>query len=170
MEAHILELLDKNFSCLNHTQKGKKVRGNPMDKEWMETRRRMSQKIENIGKEMEIIKRNQTEIRLNPSQNPCWNLIPKGRWNFWGTGGPSWIGLHACSVSHVWILFDPMDCSPPCSSVHGIFQARILRWVAISSSRGSSWPRYQTRISCIGRQVLYNWTTREAPRIGLVPV
>ena len=35
-------------------------------------------------------------------------------------------------------LCDPMDCSPPSSSVHGIFQARILEWVAISSSRGSS--------------------------------
>ena len=39
---------------------------------------------------------------------------------------------------------DPMDCSPPGSSVHGIFQARILEWVAISFSRGSSWPRDQT--------------------------
>ena len=38
-------------------------------------------------------------------------------------------------------LWDPMDCSPPVSSVHGIFQARILEWVAIFYSRGSSWPR-----------------------------
>ena len=38
-------------------------------------------------------------------------------------------------------LCNPMDCSPPGSSVHGIFQARILEWVAISSSRGSSQPR-----------------------------
>ena len=36
---------------------------------------------------------------------------------------------------------DPMDCSPPVSSIHGIFQARILEWVAISFSRGSSQPR-----------------------------
>ena len=43
----------------------------------------------------------------------------------------------------------PMGCSPPVSSLHGIFQARILEWVAISSSRGSSWPRDQTRVSCI---------------------
>ena len=35
-------------------------------------------------------------------------------------------------------LCDPVDCSPPCSSVHGIFQARVLEWVAISFSRGSS--------------------------------
>ena len=43
----------------------------------------------------------------------------------------------------------PMDCSPPGSSVHGISQARILEWVAISSSRGSSWPRDQTHDSCV---------------------
>ena len=55
-------------------------------------------------------------------------------------------------------LFDPTDCSPPDSSVHGTFQARILEWVAISYSRRSSWPRYWTFIpciSCIGRQILY---------------
>ena len=46
-------------------------------------------------------------------------------------------------------LWDPMDCSPPGSSVHGILQARILEWVAISSSRGSSRPRDWTLISCI---------------------
>ena len=44
-------------------------------------------------------------------------------------------------------LCDPMDCSLPDSSVHGISQARILEWVAISSSRGSSQPRDQTHIS-----------------------
>ena len=44
-------------------------------------------------------------------------------------------------------LCDPMDCSPPGSSVYGIFQARILEWVAISFCRGSSQPRDQTRIS-----------------------
>ena len=46
-------------------------------------------------------------------------------------------------------LCDPMDCSPPDSSVLGIFQARILEWVAISFSRGSSWPRNRTCISCV---------------------
>ena len=45
-------------------------------------------------------------------------------------------------------LCDPMDYSPPGSSVHGIFQARILEWVAISSSRESSWCRDQTCVSC----------------------
>ena len=49
---------------------------------------------------------------------------------------------------------DSMDCSPTGTSVHGIFQARILEWVAISSSRESSQPRYLTQVSfafCIGR-------------------
>ena len=46
-------------------------------------------------------------------------------------------------------LCDAVDCSPPGSSVREIFQARILEWVVISSSRRSSWPRDQTHISCI---------------------
>ena len=46
-------------------------------------------------------------------------------------------------------LSDPMDCSPPGSSVHGILQARTLGWVAVTSFRGSSWPRDRTRVSCI---------------------
>ena len=53
-------------------------------------------------------------------------------------------------------LCDPMDCSPAGSSVHGILQARILEWVAISFSRESSWPRNQTQVSCIaGRWYAY---------------
>ena len=59
-------------------------------------------------------------------------------------------------------LCDPMDCSPPGSSVHGIFQARTLERVAISSSRGSSRPRDRALVSCIGRRVLYHWATWEA--------
>ena len=52
-------------------------------------------------------------------------------------------------VTQLCLTCDPMDCSPPGSSVHGIFQARILEWVAISFSRGSSRPRNWTRVSCI---------------------
>ena len=53
---------------------------------------------------------------------------------------------------------DPLDCRPPSSSVQGISQARILEWVVISFSRGSSPPRDQTCISCVSRiggQILY---------------
>ena len=55
-----------------------------------------------------------------------------------------------------------MDCSPPGSSVHGILQARILEWVAISFSRESSWPRDQTKVSRIRGRRFNLWATREA--------
>ena len=59
---------------------------------------------------------------------------------------------------------DPMDVSnlPQGSSIHGIFQARILEWVAIFFSGESSWPRDQTHISCVScidRWILYHWAT-----------
>ena len=57
-------------------------------------------------------------------------------------------------------LCDPMDCSSPGSSVHGILQARILEWVATSFSRGSSWPRDQTWVSCIIGRFFVVWATR----------
>ena len=55
-----------------------------------------------------------------------------------------------------------MDGSPPGSSVHVIFQARILEWIAMSFSRGSSWPRVQTQISCIAGRLFTVWATKEA--------
>ena len=60
---------------------------------------------------------------------------------------------------------DPMDCSPPGSSVHGIFQARILEWVVIPFSRGSSWPRDGTRFSSIAGGFFTVWATREAQQV-----
>ena len=56
--------------------------------------------------------------------------------------------MNAKSLQSCLTLCDPMDCSPSGSSVHGILQARILEWVAISYSRGSSWPRDWTQVSC----------------------
>ena len=73
-------------------------------------------------------------------------------------------GLHACMLRDKSLLqlcltlCDPMDCSPPGSSVHGILQARILEWLVMPSSRGSPRPRDGTHIpyiSCIGRRILY---------------
>ena len=61
------------------------------------------------------------------------------------TFGYIWVVLLSC----VWLFGDPMDYSLQDSSVHGILQARILEWVAISSSRESSWPRDQTHVSCL---------------------
>ena len=57
-----------------------------------------------------------------------------------------------------------MDCSPPGSSVHGIFQARVLEWVAISFSRKSSRPRDWTQVSCIVGRRFAIWVTREVCR------
>ena len=62
-------------------------------------------------------------------------------------------------------LCNPMDCSPPGSSVHGILQARILEWVAIPFSRGSSQARDQTQVSCIASRFFTIWATREASMI-----
>ena len=59
------------------------------------------------------------------------------------------------------ILCDPMSCSPPGSSVHGIFQAGILEWVASPFSRGSSQPRNWTQVSCIAGRFFTVWNTRE---------
>ena len=68
----------------------------------------------------------------------------------------------AQSLNLVRLFCDPMDCSLPASSVHGLFQARVLEWGAISSSRGFSWPRDGTHVFCIGGWILYHWATREA--------
>ena len=77
--------------------------------------------------------------------------------------------LSACSITKSCpTLWDPMDCSLAVSSVHGIFQARILEWVAIPFSRGSSWPRDRTHISSIGRQIPYYWATPWILRLWLL--
>ena len=57
-----------------------------------------------------------------------------------------------------------MDCTLPGSSVHGIFQARVLEWVAISFSRGSSRPRDQSQVSHIVGRHFTVWATREAKK------
>ena len=58
-------------------------------------------------------------------------------------------------LSCIQLFHNPMDCSLPGPSVHGICQARVLDWDAISFSRGPFWLRDQTHISCIGMQILY---------------
>ena len=63
--------------------------------------------------------------------------------------GSAWVCAQSC-----WNLCDSMDFSPPGSSVHGIFQARMLEWVAISYTKRSFPPRDRTHISCTGRQIL----------------
>ena len=68
--------------------------------------------------------------------------------------------MRAKSLQSCLILCDPINCSLSGSSVHEIFQAKILKWVSLSYSRGSSPHRDQTHgscISCIGRWILYHW-------------
>ena len=65
-------------------------------------------------------------------------------------------------------VYDPMDCSPPGSSVHGILQAGILEWVAMPSARGSSQPRDGSQVSCIAGGFFTIWATRESLVISLL--
>ena len=76
-----------------------------------------------------------------------------------------WVAVIVSVAQLCLTLCDPVDCSPPGSSIHGISQAKILEWVAISFSRGSSRPRDQTQASCIGRQIVYHRATWEALKI-----
>ena len=129
-----------------------------------------------------------------------WNIIQKLKWTFW----PIPYAAVLCLVAHLCLtLCDPVDSSPPGSSVHGdspgkntgvgchaflqgIFPAqwsnpglphcrwilyclspqgspRILEWVADSFSRGTSWPRNWTGVTCIAGGFFTRWATREAP-------
>ena len=68
--------------------------------------------------------------------------------------------LYVCSVAQLCLtLCNPMDCCQPGFSAHGVLQARILEEVAILSSRGSSWPRDHTLVSCIAGRFFIVWTT-----------
>ena len=76
--------------------------------------------------------------------------------------------VRAKSLQSCPTLWDPMDCKPPGSSVHGILQAKILEWVAISFSRGSSWLRDQSLVSsipCIRSRVLYHYHHLGSPSV-----
>ena len=71
-------------------------------------------------------------------------------------------------LSCVWPFCNSMDCRLPGSSVYGIFQVGIMELVDISFSKEFSWARDLTQISCIGRQILYHWASREAHRGSLL--
>ena len=117
---------------------------------------------------------------LEPEKEPCPPTEASGAWTCptlgwahtelhlqgWGRcrcAGGGWLlrGAYGCCLARPVRLFcNPMDCSPPDSSVHGISQARMLKWVAISLSRESSRPRDQSHDSCIGRRILYHLAIR----------
>ena len=116
-------------------------------------------------------------LRGNQALAPRWNscfphlCIPSFPWlaTVWtcpvelreGHGGC----VPVCTQSFMSESSDTMDCSPPGSFVLGVSQARILEWVVISFSRGSSWPREwtETNVSCNGRQILYHWRHLGSP-------
>ena len=99
--------------------------------------------------------------------------VPDSEWSRNVQELQSW-GLSSLNESHrVCVLVTrscplfvtPMDCNPPDSSVHGILQARILDLVAIPFSRGSSWPRDWTQVSCIAG--IYYLSHQGSPNISI---
>ena len=83
---------------------------------------------------------------------------------------PSWNRAVCLVTQSCPTLCDHMYCSWPGSSVHGIFQTRILVWLAVPSSRGSSQIRDQTQVSCIAGRFFTSWATMEAPEILLISI
>ena len=84
-----------------------------------------------------------------------WASIPKDAFTL--------VNMKVLATQSCPALCNPTDCSPPGSSVHGILQARILEWVAIPFSRGSSWPRDRTQVSHIAGRLPF-----ELPRKPLL--
>ena len=82
--------------------------------------------------------------------------------------GPWWSSEVKVTQSCVTFCY-PMDCRTTGSCVHGILQARLLEWVAISFSRGSSWPRDWNLVSCIAGRFFTIWATREAQDSSMAP-
>ena len=85
--------------------------------------------------------------------------------SWYGSKSFDWtLSVKVKTLSHVWLF---VTHSLPGFSIHGILQARILEWVSISFSRGSSWPRDRTGVSCIGGRRFNLWATREALWVSL---
>ena len=97
-----------------------------------------------------------------PGKNGSWEL------EYWYIRDSEWLECSNRNTVYVLLaqscpaLHDPMDCSLVGSSVHGVFQARILEWVAISFSSGSSLPRDQTQVSHTAGRFFTTWAAREA--------
>ena len=88
---------------------------------------------------------------------PRWGgTSPSEHWDLWTLSSMQM--MQGCQTECLVVFFDPLDCSPPGSSVHEILQATILERVAISSSRGSFWPRDWSCISCESWVALESFT------------
>ena len=98
----------------------------------------------------------------------CFSRVGNLNFEYWNFDAVVTVFVLKCMKIKVFVtqscltLYNPIDCSPPGSSVHGNLQARILVWVAISFSRGSSQPRDQTQVSCIAGRYFMVWVTKEA--------
>ena len=90
-----------------------------------------------------------------------WDTIEWLNNNYLNQG--KWYVTHSFGTQPCLTLCDPVDCSPPGSSVHRFSQARLLKWVTIRFSRGSSWPRNWTRVSSIAGRFSSIWDTKEDP-------
>ena len=89
------------------------------------------------------------EQLLSPVAGVAKSRTRLGDFDFLSDVSSAWLScMHAKLLQLYLTLLDPIDCSLPGFSVHGILQARILEWFAMPSSRGSSWPKDQTCISC----------------------
>ena len=97
--------------------------------------------------------------------NICPQFLAQSSWDPWKKKDEIslLLPLLSCmkSLSRVRLFATPWTVVLPGSSIHGILQARVLEWVAISFSRGSSQPRDRTRVSCIGGRCFNLWATRE---------
>ena len=117
--------------------------------------------------------RNLHKPYLKTELSKCWYLLPmflklisgsESSETLWSDSWPHLLELLKVKITQSCLtLWDPTDCSIPGSSIHGIFQARVLEWVAIPFSRGSSWPRDHTQISRIVGRAFTIWTPREVP-------
>ena len=98
-----------------------------------------------------VSKSQSLSLPLPPCKKPYTLLVHSSR-----------VSLYSCSCSVTKLCTNLL--SPPGSSDHGISQARILEWVAVPFSRGSSQPKDRTQVFCIARRFFTVWATREAPR------
>ena len=120
-----------------------------------------------LGKKSESVPKERGHTWFSPEGCATFQgLTPAGLSHSCVSRGRKGASLHVKwqSLGHV-RLCDPMDCSPPGSSVHGILQARILEWVAMPSSRGSCQPRGRTQVSNIADGFFTGWATREYPTL-----
>ena len=125
----------------------------------------LQHRLSSCGSRAVHLPRSGTEPASPSMAGRCLTTEPSGKPSlfystFWAVFAESQLSV---AKSCHQIFCDPIDCSPPGSSVHGISQARVLEWVAIPFSRGFSQPRDGTLISCIADRFSIIWATGEAP-------